>query len=119
MTDAISMLNRILSSTEKMHLLIKEVLSYSRISRKQLKYEEIDMRLLMQDIVSELKMVYKNSKVEIEYKDLLNLKADKTMMMQVFTNVIGNAIKYSQHAAHPLVTIESSFNGNKYFIYNL
>ena len=66
--DIVNMLSRILKSTDKMQLLIKEVLSYSRISRRQLKYEEIDMHQLVQEVSNEIKAAYKNSKVDIRLK---------------------------------------------------
>lgn len=110
--DIVRMLKRVLKSTDKMSLLIKEVLSYSRISRKEMQYEVIDMQQLVQDIVTELQAVYKTSHTAVEIQGLENLYADKTMIMQVFTNVIGNAIKYSQGASQPRVTVSSTVNGN-------
>lgn len=108
--DIKRMLHRIMKSTDKMNLLIREVLAYSRISRKELQYEDISMRALVQEIVSELLIVYKNSPVEVVQKDLPDLKGDKTMIMQVFANVIGNAIKYSQGVTKPKVIIEGTAN---------
>ena len=106
--EVVRMLHRILRSTDKMNLLIKEVLAYSRISRKELQYEDITVSGLVQDIVAELLVVYKNNPVEVVQKDLPNVKADKTMLMQVFTNIIGNAVKYSQGVTKPRVTIEGT-----------
>ena len=108
--DVVRMLHRIMKSTEKMNLLIREVLAYSRISRKELQYEDINMITLIQEIVSELLVVYKNTSVEVVQKDLPDLKGDKTMIMQVFSNVVGNAIKYSQGVDKPKVTIEGTAN---------
>ncbi len=110
--DRLNMMNRILKSTDKMQLLIKEVLSYSRINRKELKHEEINMQNLIQEVINELQIVYKDSNLEIETKNIVNLRADKIMIMQVFANIIGNAVKYSRKAKQPLVTIEGSQNGN-------
>ncbi len=106
--EVVRMLQRILKSTDKMNLLIREVLAYSRISRKELQYEDINTNTLVQDIVVELVNVYKNSPVEVVQKNLPAVNADKTMIMQVFSNVIGNAVKYSQGVTKPLVTIEGT-----------
>ena len=110
--DTILMLKRILKGTDKMSLLIKEVLSYSRISREEMRYEETDMNQMVHDIVTELKSVYNKKNTLVSVGNLPRLLADKTMMMQVFTNVIGNAIKYSQQAAAPHIAIDGSVNGN-------
>ncbi len=105
--DTVGMLNRIMKSTDKMQVLIREVMSYSRLSRRQLVYEEVNMSALLQEVVTELKVVYKASHAEIVIKNPLNVRADKVMMMQAFTNLISNAIKYSSPVSHPLVTIEA------------
>lgn len=105
--DAQHMLQRILKSTDKMQLLIKEVLAYSRISRAPLQREDIDMNGLLQDIIIELNSIYSSHPATFETKHIINISGDKTMLMQVFSNIIGNAVKYSQGAEQPLVVINS------------
>lgn len=106
--DAQNMLQRIIKGTDKMQMLIKEVLEYSRVSRAPLQREEIDMNGLLQDIISELNSIYKNHPATFEVKNIINISGDKTMMMQVFSNIIGNAVKYSQSVAQPAVIINSA-----------
>ncbi|RYY66824.1 MAG: GAF domain-containing protein, partial [Chitinophagaceae bacterium] len=53
------MLEKIVKGADKMNLLIKEVLSYSRIGRQNVKMEKIDMKEMLEDIISDLEMAYK------------------------------------------------------------
>ncbi|TKK68846.1 GAF domain-containing protein [Ilyomonas limi] len=111
--DTIDILHRIIRSADKMHLLIKEVLAYSRISRKELVRTSLDMRSLIKEIVNELTVAYKTDNTNVVIKNTPNLRADKTMITQVFTNVIGNALKYSSKSPHPMVVIDAEMQGSE------
>lgn len=103
----VNILHRITRSADKMHQLIKEVLAYSRISRKEVIKENLNMRYLLDEIINELTVAYKTNGTNVIIKNTLDLKADKTMTTQVFTNIIGNALKYSSKSTNPTVIIDA------------
>ena len=100
------MLEKIVKGADKMNLLIKEVLSYSRIGRQNVQFEEIDMKDMLEDIKSDLQVAFKNVAPEINIGKIANLYGDKTMIYQVFSNVVGNAVKYSSRTTKPLINIQ-------------
>lgn len=116
--DTLQILHRITRVADKMHLLIKEVLAYSRISRKEVIKEKLDMRNLLEDIVNELKVAYKIDQTNIIIKNMPDLQADKTMITQVFTNIIGNALKYSSQSPNPTVVIDAE-TGEDEIVYSV
>ena len=107
------MLQKIINGADKMNLLIKEVLSYSRIGRQNVKQELINMKELLEDIKADLSMAYKNAAPEINIHDAPDIYGDKIMMYQVFSNIIGNAVKYSSKHATPKVDISAVDNGKE------
>jgi len=111
--DTLHILHRITRAADKMNLLIKEVLSYSRISRKELMRENLNMRYLINEIVGELTIAYKTGDTNVIINNTPDLEADKTMITQVFTNIIGNAIKYSSKSPHPTVIIDAEVTGDE------
>ncbi len=111
--ETLNILHRIIRSADKMHQLIKEVMGYSRISRKELIRENLNMRYLLEEIVNELVVAYKTGETNVIIKNMPDLKADKTMITQVFTNVIGNALKYSSKSLRPMVIIDAEVKGNE------
>jgi chemotaxis family two-component system sensor kinase Cph1 len=111
--DTLNILHRIIRSADKMHQLIKEVLAYSRISRKELIRENLNMQYLLDEIVNELMVAYKTSETKVIIKNTPDFKADKTMIIQVFTNIIGNALKYSSKSPHPTVIIDAEVKDNE------
>lgn len=87
-------LNVIMKNVLKMGQLIDDLLAFSRIGKQNLIKVNVDMNMLVNTIETELNMQQAN-KIELDIKSLLNTKCDSSMMKQVMTNLIGNALKYS------------------------
>lgn len=99
------MLRRIVMGAEKMNVLIDEVLAYSRIGRKPVIKEKINMKEMIDEIAAELQMAYKHIPFDLEVKELPDIFGDRVMINQVFTNLLSNAIKYSARSNPPTVVL--------------
>ena len=71
---------------------------------------------IINDIVNEVWTAFKADNAELILGQLHDLKGDKTMIVQVFTNLISNAVKYSSMVAKPKIEI-SSYIDNDEIIY--
>ena len=90
----------------KMGTLIDDLLTFSRLGRKQIQKTEVDMNELTKDVLIEMnKFIPHNA--EIKIGKLHNLKADYGLLHQVLFNLISNAIKYSSKKKNPVVEISS------------
>ncbi len=107
------MLEKIIKGADKMNLLIKEVLSYSRIGRQNVKQEHINMKEILEDIKADLLMAYKDASPDINIHNTVDIYGDRIMMYQVFSNIIGNAVKYSSQQSKPQVNIRAVENGKE------
>lgn len=90
-----------------MNLLIKEVLGYSRIGRQNLQIGLINMKEMLQEIQSDLMVVYRNYSPQIIIENPIDIYGDRVMMYQVFSNLMGNAVKYSSKKEKPEVIIKA------------
>jgi two-component system, chemotaxis family, sensor kinase Cph1 len=107
------MLSRILIGADKMNFLIKEILNLARVGRSEIIFETVDITSLLKEIKSEVWSAFKADHTELVLGQLPNIKGDKTMIAQVFTNLIGNAVKYSAMVDKPKVEVSAYIDGGE------
>lgn len=110
-------LNVIMKNVLKMGQLIDDLLAFSRIGKQNIIRVNVDMNLLVNSIDAELKIQQPN-KIKLKTKSLLNTKCDSSMIKQVMTNLISNALKYSGKKEKSNVEIGSytENNNNIYYV---
>lgn len=85
----------VIDNTVRMGQLIDDLLAYSRLGKKELKFTKIDIRRLSEDIFKELIQFEPNRKLNVQIKQLPYAIGDMTMIRQVLSNLIANAIKFT------------------------
>jgi light-regulated signal transduction histidine kinase (bacteriophytochrome) len=95
-TDEIDMINTIQINAQKMERLIKDLLSFSRSGRQEIKPVKIDMRNLMTTVLDELKTISEGSMIKFDIKALPPAYGDMGLIKQVLVNLLSNAIKFTQ-----------------------
>jgi len=78
----------------RMKTLVKDLLAFSRVGRKQEAPQDTDCNIVVRSVVANLQSVIQESGASISYSDLPVLLADHTELVQLFQNFIGNAIKF-------------------------
>lgn len=104
------LLNVIIRNSGKMALLIDDVLTFSRIGRKVSEFKSMDLQELVQELLEEHNIDESILKVSF----LPYVKGDRALLKQVFSNLIGNAIKFSAKQDHPIVEIGYLTKPDKY-----
>ncbi|PWS28891.1 histidine kinase [Pedobacter yonginense] len=107
------MLARILNGAEKMNFLIKEILNLARVGRSEIGFEVVDMKRLIQETSAEVWSAFKADNAELILGQLPDLKGDRTMIGQVFTNLISNGVKYSSMVEKPKIEISGYVNDDE------
>lgn len=87
------LLDTILSNTKMMGELIDDLLAFSKMARLVVMNESIDMHELVQQCLD--KLITSNRALSVSIGTLPPCKGDKSMLRQVWHNLIDNAIKYS------------------------
>lgn len=101
----------ITQGTERMDLLIKGLLEYSRVGNESV-YNEIDIADILEIVTKNLsKLIYDNQAEIIIPAKLPILMANKIELSNVFQNLISNAIKY-RGTEKPNIKINYILNGN-------
>ena len=84
----------IVDGATRMQQLITDLLSYSRVGRHDLTLAETDCNQVLAKALQNLKMAIADSQAEITHHLLPMVLADAGQLIQLFQNLISNAIKY-------------------------
>jgi PAS domain S-box-containing protein len=94
-------------SGQRMGELIDDLLSFSRLSALELRRAPVDMTALARSVVAELRLDQTNGHARVRVADLPAANGDASMLRQVLTNLLTNALKFSRNAAEPIVTVDA------------
>lgn len=95
----------------KMGHLIDDLLAFSRIGRNEMNYLTINTKQMVETIIQDNFLNGQTGKYQIIINDLPIIKGDRSMIKQVWINLISNAIKFSSKKEFP--KIEIGFNENE------
>ncbi len=100
-------MNVITKSTKEMGRLIDDLLTFSRTGRVEMHPKEVDMRLLLDDAISELRSDCEGRKVIWDIKPLPAVSGDPNLLHLVWVNLISNALKYTRPRPEARIEIGS------------
>jgi PAS domain S-box-containing protein len=84
----------IIEGSKRMERLLDDLLTYSRITSAEEKYNEIDLNTIIEESLFPLKLIIEENNVEITWDPMPTVLVNGTQMIHVFQNLITNAIKF-------------------------
>jgi len=106
-------LNKIVASTERMRELITNLLSYSKLDVVNERPEKIDLNQVLAEVKEDLAQRIEDLGALIAAERLPGLIAIKFQMVQLFSNLIGNSLKYSKPDSTPKIDISATILAHK------
>lgn len=103
----LEVLNYIIESTAKMSTLINDILSFSKLVNTKVILNELDTSALIQTIFKDLTGLEKPKAKLVVADNLPKIYGDNTLIKQLFTNILSNAIKYSSQEENPIIQVTS------------
>lgn len=106
------------SGTYKMDQLLKGLLTISRLGRRPLEKVELDMNSVVKEIAKSLEFQLKEEGISLETDPLPPCIADESQILQVFSNLLDNAIKYMREDEKGKIRIsgEKISSGVRYMV---
>jgi signal transduction histidine kinase len=92
--DLAKSLQYIIASSAKMDSLLSGLLKLSRMGRDTLRIKKLDMSELIPKVISSFKFQIKEVAATVKVEELPPCYGDETQIDQVFSNLLGNALKF-------------------------
>jgi signal transduction histidine kinase len=86
----------IIGAAQQMEQLIDDLLDFSRNSRVEMQQTKVDLQELVETILTDLQPEMEGRKISWKKDPLPAVKGDPSLLKQVFSNLILNAVKYSR-----------------------
>ena len=95
--EGVSKLRTMARLTQRMEDLIESLLHFSRLGRVELSMQQTNLNQLVKNVVDVLSISLQETKVDIRIpRPLPSIQCDRIQVNEVFSNLIGNAIKYNE-----------------------
>ncbi|WP_140486471.1 CHASE3 domain-containing protein [Flavobacterium sp. GSA192] len=98
---------KIQEASNRMRILIDDLLQYSRTNRSEKRFEEVDLNQVVSNALSELSENIAEKKAVIHFEKLHSIQGIQFQLEQLFINIISNSLKYSKTDEAVIVDINS------------
>jgi two-component system, NtrC family, sensor kinase len=100
-------LARMQNAAGRMHTLINDLLTFSRVTTKAQPFVPTDLNEIAKDVLSDLETTIENSGGIVDVGEMPTIDADEMQMRQLFQNLIANALKFRKADVEPMVRVQS------------
>jgi len=101
----------IIEGGKRMQMLIQDLLQLSRIETSARPLAPADTPGVVADALGSMKTLIREAGAIVTVEDLPPVMADATQLEQVFSNLIGNALKYRRPGVPPVIRISAERTG--------
>lgn len=105
-------LNRIRAAAKKMAKLIDDMLSFSRLSRREMSFSRVNISDLVEKILNETCQDENRKKQLIIQKDVFVI-ADYSLMEIALTNILTNAWKFTSNNEETIIEFKCNYESSK------
>jgi signal transduction histidine kinase len=95
----------------RMQALIQDLLQYSRAGSRQAPLVAVDAGAVVADALRNLEVAIRESGARVQVGALPKVAADRGQLLQVFQNLIGNALKFRRDGVQHLVEVSATKDG--------
>jgi light-regulated signal transduction histidine kinase (bacteriophytochrome) len=116
--EAQRLIHVVVCSAVQMTQMIDGLLKFCRLGRQALVRQPVNPTLLAEQSVKNLQRDRKGHSVEVKIAKLPDCTGDPGLLNQVFTNLLSNAFKFTNHTKNPVIEVgcEQRNGENTYFV---
>jgi signal transduction histidine kinase len=107
------LIKRVVESAGRMQALVQDVLTYARVGRQPNPAGPADSSVFFERALANLQVAVQESGATITHGPLPLVHAEGTQLVQVFVNLLGNALKFRTEQA-PVIDVEATAKGGRW-----
>ncbi len=111
--DADEYIEFIVEGAKRMKMLIDDLLIFSRLNNNVIKYENVNIKTILDTILLNLQATIDETSTQITHDPLPLVNGDPLRLVQVFQNLISNSIKFNNKKI-PKIHITAKNEGNQW-----
>jgi signal transduction histidine kinase len=109
-------ITRIQKASERMQLLINDILTFSKLSAEDGMFVQSDLNKLISEVLGDMEDEINEKNAKISVQRLPSMYVNPGLIRPLFHNLLSNALKYSKKTVEPVISIYSevspAVNGN-------
>jgi PAS domain S-box-containing protein len=105
--DSQALVNKISQSAERMTLLIRDLLEFSRLLKSDTLMQPVALAEVMADVRHDFELMISDKNAIVTIGEMPTLEAVRLQMNQLFYNMLGNALKFTKPGVRPVIHFES------------
>jgi PAS domain S-box-containing protein len=114
--DAHDFIHYAVDGANRMQRLIQDLLAYSRITTRGSQFVPLDLHEALGEAVANLQTAINESTVMVTNGELPTVNADRMQLVQVFQNLVANAIKFRKKGEPPRIHVWAERAGTEWII---
>lgn len=99
--------DKVLTSATRMRRLMDDLLSYSRIANDESLFKDVDLNEVVQSVLSDLELKISDKQAQISTSKLPTVRGVEFQLVQLFNNLLSNALKFSKPDTPPKIEVSS------------
>jgi PAS domain S-box-containing protein len=100
-------LAKVMNSANRMSVLIRDLLNYSKLTRESRAFEPVNLNEIVEEVLSDLEVLVTQKKASINITSLPVVNGIRLQLSQLFFNLIGNSLKFVRPDLPPVISINT------------
>ncbi|GAB3718138.1 PAS domain-containing sensor histidine kinase [Spirosoma lituiforme] len=105
--DELIYLERMQSAANRMSVLIRDLLNFSRMSTQRETGEPVSLNQIVQTVLSDLDLVIEETSAQMLIEPLPTVIGDALQLGQLFSNLLSNSLKFRQPGVTPVIRVRA------------